>query len=85
MLRLSVSSLTRSVQQETALINSGNKTRRPKAQYGNGPRSSKAQDNIRPRDVRFAWLKDLYTCGDDHLDGCSCEETLGVFFLSLES
>lgn len=64
--------------QETALINSGTEARRENAHKGNCSHRREARNNIRPRDVRFAWLKDIYTCGDSHLDGCECEEVLGV-------
>ena len=84
-LRLLFPSLTRSNQQETALINSGTKARRANAHKGHVSHRCKARSNIRPEDVSFAWLKDLYTCGDNYLDGCPCEEILGVLFLPLES
>ena len=48
------------------------------AHKGCSHRRDKSRANTRPRDVRFSWLKDIYTCGDDHLDGCVCEVTLGT-------
>lgn len=62
--------------QETALINSGTKTRRDKA-HKKGC-SHRARNNVRPRDVPFAWLKDIYQCGDSHLNDCPCEDVLGA-------
>ena len=66
--------------QETALLNSGTKAHRMDTHKGKDPHHRKAGTGDRPRDVRFPWLKDLYTCGDNHLDGCLCEETLGALF-----
>ena len=72
-------SLTCFNHQETALINSGTKVHRANARERSGSRRSKAKASIRPRDVHFPWLKDIYSCGEDnHLDGCPCEVTLCV-------
>ena len=72
---------------ETALINSGTKARRTKVHKGKGKDSHRRRTKagVRPRDVRFGWLKDIYTCGDNHLDGCMCDMMLGALFWSLKS
>ena len=71
--------------QETALINSGTKARRDGAHKEGCSHRSKARSNIRPKDVRFAWLKDVYYCGGNHLDGCQCEGALGALLPSRKS
>ena len=71
--------------QETALINSGTKARRDKFHKKGCYHKDKARKSIRPKDVRFAWSKDFYSCGDTHMDGCPCEEVFGALLSLWES
>lgn len=64
--------------QETALLAAGTKMRKDNAHKEGCPHRKSARP--KPKDVYFPWLKDVYSCGDTHMDGCQCEEVLGVLF-----